>query len=66
MCGQMKNCSTIGPYSIKDIPVFKIDYRGITEYARSRGVSVVSLSDEEKNRFISGASMNDVRKAQLR
>lgn len=66
MNGQMKSYDLSGPYSIKDIPVFNIDYRGLTEYARSIKKKVFELSNEEKNRFIVGATIEDVEKHALR
>ena len=66
MSGQLKSYNLSGPYSIKDIPVFNIDYRGLTEYARSIKKQVFELSDEEKNRFIVGATMDDVKKHSLK
>ena len=49
-------------YSIQEIPQFNIDYRGLIKYARSKGLSVVDLSEAEKNRFITGSTMSDVKK----
>lgn len=51
-----------GPYFKSDIPNIKIDYRGLTTFARNKGCRVCDLSDEEKNRFITDADMNTVRK----
>ena len=41
------------PISIDDIPDVKIDLRGLSAYARERGVQPVELSDEEQNMFYS-------------
>ena len=66
MTGQTKYCNLSGPYMIKDIPVFNIDYRALTEYARSLKKKVYELSDEEKNKFIKNASMQDIRKKSIK
>lgn len=65
MIGQM-NLSNAHPYSRDEIPKFKIDYRGLIKYARSIRKSVVELSDKEKEKFIIGNTMNDVRKASIK
>ena len=44
---------TPGPVMAKDIPDVRIDLRGLSAYARGRGVQPAALSDEEKARFIS-------------
>ena len=65
MNGKKKSYNMVGPYSKSEIPEFQIDYRNLVKYARTKGISVVNLSDEEKNKFISGATMDDVRKAMI-
>lgn len=58
--------SNVGPYTIADIPRFSIDYRKLIEYAHSVNKSVPELSDAEKERFILGATMNDIRAKMIR
>lgn len=70
MPGQMKNYKEAlkNTHPIKVSPeVFKvrIDYRGLHEYAVSKGVSVESLSDQEKNMFILNSDMDKIRAMQL-
>lgn len=55
-----------GPYSKKDIPIFDIDYRGLTEYAHSVNKKVCNLSDDEKNRFIKNATMKDIKEKAIK
>lgn len=54
------------PVMQKDIPRFNIDYRGLVQYAKTVGKQVFELSDDEKNRFICGATMDDVREKMIR
>ncbi len=65
MIGQKKSFD-IHPYSIDEIPKFNINYKELIKYARSVGKSVVDLSDKEKERFISGNTMEDIRKASIK
>lgn len=44
---------TPGPVLAKDIPDMRIDLRGLSAYAKERGVQPAELSDEEKRRFLS-------------
>lgn len=69
MTGQRKPYDSTGgkgPYFIADIPVVKIDYRGLTAYARQQGKRACDLSDEEKNRFIKDGDMELVRKVAIK
>ncbi len=69
MNGPMKSYKTsalAGPYFKSDIPNIKIDYRGLTEFARNKGCRVCDLTDEEKNLFITDADMNIVRKRAIK
>ncbi len=69
MNGQTKSykLSTLtGPYYKADIPNIKIDYRGLTSFAHRKGCRVCDLTDEEKNRFITDADMNTVRKYSIK
>lgn len=65
MIGQME-LSNAHPYSRDEIPKFNIDYKGLIKYAHSIGKSVVELSDKEKEKFIIGNTMDDVRKASIK
>ncbi|MGN0424864.1 MAG: hypothetical protein ACI4FY_06035 [Acetatifactor sp.] len=65
MIGQMRSFNA-HPYSISEVPKFNIDYRGLVKYARSKGVSVVELSDDEKEMFIKGNSMTDIRSKMIK
>jgi hypothetical protein len=40
------------PIMASELPKIKLNLRGIRDYARNRGVSVASLTDEEKKLFI--------------
>lgn len=64
MSGQ-KILSEPRPYRIDEIPVINIDYRGLVNYARSKNKTVPELSDAEKEQFILGSSMAEVREKML-
>ena len=55
-----------GPYTADLIPQIKIDYRGLVKFAKSVGKTVADLSDSEKNRFIIGATMEDVKREMIK
>lgn len=40
------------PIMPSKLPKVHIDYPGLLVYAKKKGVSVIELSDEEKNRFV--------------
>lgn len=40
----------------------KIDYLGLLAYARSLGLTIADLTDEEKNWFIENSSMEEIYK----
>ena len=48
--------------------IFQYQYRlqGLTALARNRRYRVCDLTDEEKNRFITDADMNIVRKCEIK
>ncbi len=50
-----------GPYKPADIPTIKMNLRELVKYAKSINKKVPELSDEEINRYISSATMDDVR-----
>ncbi len=49
-----------GPYSAEDIP-YKINYRGLLDYAREQGKEPTDLTDEEMEQFTYGVSMSVIR-----
>ena len=49
------------PYSISEIPKVNIDYRGLIKYAHSVGKTVPELSDDEKDMFINGSSVREIK-----
>ncbi len=51
------------PIPLSQIPKVKIDYKGLKEYAKAKGVAPAHLSDAEKNQFIkNGKTMDWIRK----
>ena len=40
------------PIMVSELPKVKLDLKGIREYARKKGISIASLTDEEKQLFI--------------
>lgn len=53
-------------YKISEIPNFDIDYRELTRLARQKDCSVAALSDNEKNQFIHGSTMEEVREKSIK
>lgn len=69
MNGQMKLFRPeplTGPYFKADIPRIRIDYKGLTAFARKKGKRACDLSDAEKNLFIVGADMDMVRQVAIK
>ena len=57
MSGQRMNYknslnTSVRPIMPSELPDVIIDYNGLRQYAREKGVSVVELTEEEKKRFI--------------
>ncbi len=44
--------ATPGPIMAADLPAVTVDLRGISAYARERGVQPSELTDDEKARFV--------------
>lgn len=40
------------PIMVSELPKVKLNLKGIREYARSKGVAIASLTEEEKQLFI--------------
>lgn len=40
------------PIMMSELPQVKLDLRGIREYAKSKGVTIANLSEEEKRIFM--------------
>ena len=40
------------PIMMSEIPKVKLDLKGIREFAKEKGISIASLTDEEKQLFI--------------
>ena len=49
------------PVRPSKIPDVRIDYRGLIKYAHSAGKEVIDLSDSEKEAFIHGGTMEEIR-----
>lgn len=41
------------PITASELPKIKLNLKGIREYARQKGVSIASLTDVEKKKFMS-------------
>lgn len=48
------------PILASQLPDVKIDLPGLISYAHGKGVKVSDLSDEEKNKFISGETVESL------
>ena len=46
---------TPGPVRLEDLPPMIIDYRGLIEYARKKGVHPGLLSEAEKQAFVTSS-----------
>lgn len=40
------------PIMVSELPKVKLDLRGIREYAKSKGIAIASLTEEEKQLFM--------------
>lgn len=40
------------PVMVSELPKVKLNLRGIREYAKSKGVAIASLTEEEKQHFM--------------
>lgn len=40
------------PIMVSELPKVKLNLKGIREYAKNKGVAIASLTEEEKQRFI--------------
>ena len=57
MNGQMMNYkislnNTARPIMPSELPKIRIDYKGLLNYAKRKGVHVIDLTEEEKNQFV--------------
>lgn len=57
MSGQMMNYkislrNSMNPIMPSELPDVRIDYKGLLEFAKQKGVRVIELTEEEKNRFV--------------
>ena len=43
---------TPGPVLPKDLPRITVDYRGLLAYAKQKGIDPSTLSDDEKQQFV--------------
>jgi len=54
--------NTPAPILADQLPDTSIDFAGLMAYARSKGVKAGDLTDEEKNRFIKGDTVESLQK----
>ena len=57
MSGQTMNYkislkNPLKPIMPSELPNVRIDYKGLLEFAKQKGVRVIELTEEEKNRFV--------------
>ena len=47
------NSPSARPILPSELPKVRIDYNGLLNYAKQKGVQVIELTDAEKNQFVS-------------
>lgn len=56
---------SLQPIMPSQIPDVQIDYHGLVKYAKEVGKSVADLSDKEKDAYIIGSTMSELRKSAI-